>query len=120
MTHSALTLSRLARLERMYDGAIPAHLRAWALSGAPPAPKLEPAADLRKRAAGAFADAKRQLREARRNVVHADWSVNAAQRRWHDERRTLLRQEARRCLALWAETRAQERGGAQTLPLAAE
>lgn len=38
MTHSELVLSRLARLERQYDGEIPAPLRRWALSGASPLP----------------------------------------------------------------------------------
>lgn len=38
MTHSALALSRLARLEQRFDGPIPEPLRRWALSGAPPLP----------------------------------------------------------------------------------
>lgn len=38
MTASELALSRLARLEQMYDGPIPAPLRRWALSGAPALP----------------------------------------------------------------------------------
>ncbi len=33
-----MALDRLARLERLYDGPIPAPLRRWALSGMPPAP----------------------------------------------------------------------------------
>lgn len=37
MTASELALSRLARLEQMYE-VIPAPLRRWALSGAPPMP----------------------------------------------------------------------------------
>lgn len=48
MTHSELSLSRLARLEQMYDGLIPAPLRAWALSGKPAAQPAEPADVLRR------------------------------------------------------------------------
>ncbi len=33
-----MALDRLARLERLFDGPIPAPLRRWALSGMPPAP----------------------------------------------------------------------------------
>lgn len=36
MTPAALTLSRLARLEQQYNGAIPPALRHWALYGPPP------------------------------------------------------------------------------------
>jgi hypothetical protein len=35
---AGVALDRLARLERLYDGPIPAPLRRWALSGMPPAP----------------------------------------------------------------------------------
>lgn len=119
MTHSELVLSRLARLEQRFDGPIPAPLRAWALSGAPAVSRQpEPADALRRRSAALFEQAKRQLREAARNRIHADWSVNRSQLDFHDQRRKLLRAEARRYLTQWADARAAERGA--VFELAAE
>jgi hypothetical protein len=111
MTHSELVLSRLARLEQMYDGEIPAPLRRWALSGAPALPEVAPAPapttiDHRAICVAAFAQAKQIMGRVRQDRARrCDWRIKAN------------RAAARRMLAMWRIHRDAERAA---LTLAAE
>ncbi len=88
MTRSALTLSRLARLEAIYDGPIPKRLLDWAMNG--PAPHVA----WRKR----WAAARAALRGLDARFPSATPGViYSAQAGW--------RREARQCATMYAQTK---------------
>lgn len=118
---SDLALDRLARLERQYDGPIPAPLRRWALSGAPALPEVAPApapaTDHRTHAAAAFAQAKALLGKARRDGIRREQAVSRADVRFWNWRIKANRDGARTMLTIWRRHRDAE---AAPLALAAE